>query len=164
MLCYSAYSRATNTSICSKPNIKLEILSVQVEIMRWKEKYAAVANDLLPRAQSEASLATEDLVIARNQVKAAQDAATKTQLKLEQLRQEFGQVLALFLCACMQVPMPNVWLARRWPHCTNIHGTIVSLVFVAVSQNTPLLWHKHARRFSLVSEAPRKVACSASKR
>ena len=65
---------------------------VQDEIARWKEKYATVANDLLPRAQSATAFAQEDAEAARKQAKHAQDVASTTQQQAEQMRVQFDQV------------------------------------------------------------------------
>jgi outer membrane murein-binding lipoprotein Lpp len=67
---------------------------MQDEVARWKEKYASVANNLLPRAQSEANLAREDLVAARNQAKTAQEEANTARQRLEHMRLQYDQVCA----------------------------------------------------------------------
>lgn len=65
---------------------------LQEEINRWKEKYATVANDLLPRAQSDASLAKEDLKAAQNVAKAAHEEALVAKQKMDQMRVQAEQV------------------------------------------------------------------------
>jgi hypothetical protein len=84
-----------------------------------------VANELLPRAQNEATLAKEDIVIACNQAKAAQEAATNSKQKMEQMRVEFEQVFVPSpsrLCSILE-PKPDFWLLCKGPlhKCLHLH-------------------------------------------
>ena len=67
---------------------------MQAEIARWQVKYAAVANDELPRAQSATAFAQEDAEAARKQARHAHDVASTTQKQAEQMRVQFDQVRA----------------------------------------------------------------------
>lgn len=68
------------------------IVCLQDEIARWKEKYAAVANDLLPRAQSATAFAQEDAEAARKEAMHSKEVTATTQQQAEQMRLQFDQV------------------------------------------------------------------------